>query len=113
MALFLQLATYSAQGSQAIAQDGFVARRSAIQEMLSSAGGSVVGYYAVTNGDWHVAAIVELPDSATHADLGRIEVMQIATGGVERLSLLPLASPEDFDSASRLAEEAYQSPGEH
>ncbi|MDH4144845.1 MAG: GYD domain-containing protein [Acidimicrobiia bacterium] len=111
MTLYLQLACYSAEGSKAVIDGGLAARRSAVEEMIRAVGGSVIGYYAVTNGEWHVAALVDLPSNLSHADLGRLEMMQVATGGVERLSLLPLASPEDFDSASRAGEGSYRAPG--
>jgi uncharacterized protein with GYD domain len=107
MAQYLQLAAYSSSGSGVVLETGLTARRDAVERMLESVGGSLIGYHAVTNGEWHVAALVELPDDMSHADLGRVEMMQFASGGVERLSLLPLATPEDFDAASTAAEQAY------
>lgn len=110
MGLYLQLAEYNAEGAAAVIADGLATRREAVSAMVRAVGGSVVGYYGVANGDWHVAAIVEFPDTLSNADLGRIELMQTATGRVRRMTLLPLVSPEAFDAASRAAEQAYQRP---
>lgn len=110
MATYLQLGAYNASGAASVMASGLVARRQVIERMIAEMGGSVLGYYAITNGEWHIAALVELPDAVSHADLGRLELAQTASGAIDRLILLPLSTPEALDGASRVAETAYRAP---
>ncbi len=105
MAKYLWEATYTADGIEALRQEGGTSRRRAVEEVIESLGGSVEAfYYAFGNNDTYT--VFELPDnvSASAASLAIIAAAAV------RVRTTVLLTPEEIDEAVQRSVE-YRPPG--
>ena len=68
MAMYLVLGKYSASGAAGLLADGLASRIPVSEKVLEAGGGKLHHWYALADGDWHIAMIVERPDSYSHAE---------------------------------------------
>ena len=61
MAMMLTLAKFSSSGAQGTLSDGLVKREEQNREAVEKAGGRLIGYYAVAEGEWDMVTLVETP----------------------------------------------------
>lgn len=109
MALMLQLVKYTSEGAKGTLGSGFKTRSDAAVTMLSSIGAELKGYWFVGDGEWHIAALIEAPDSFTAAELTRTGFQLAASGAVEKVRVMMLAEPADVDAAQGID---YRAPGQ-
>ena len=110
MATYLHLARYSPSGMKAAIAEGMTARKSMYQTMVKAAGGTLISWQLVCDGDWDLAIIDEFPDNFDHATSARYSAALKAGGALEDIRTFRLATAEDFDGASREGEHAYRAP---
>jgi uncharacterized protein with GYD domain len=105
MSKYLIEASYTADGVKGVLKEGGSARRSAVEQLVTGAGGTVESCYFVFGED-DLIAVVDLPDNATMA---AVSLAVSATGGAT-ISVRVLLTPEEIDSAAKKTIE-YRAPG--
>jgi len=106
MKKYLIRASYNANGTKGLIEDGGSKRKSEIQKMLEGMGGKLESfYYAFGEHDAYV--IIELPDDISAAAVG----LRVNSSGMVSISTTVLLSPEDIDKASKKSV-SYHAPGE-
>jgi uncharacterized protein with GYD domain len=106
MKKYLITASYNANGTKGLLEDGGSRRKSEVQKMLAGLGGKMeLFYYAF--GEHDVYIVTELPDDITAAAVG----LRVKATGLVSISTTVLLSPEDIDSASNKSV-SYKAPGE-
>jgi len=106
MKKYLIRASYNANGTKGLIEDGGSKRKSEIQKMLEGMGGKLESfYYAFGEHDAYV--IIELPDDISAAAVG----LRVNSSGMVSVSTTVLLSPEDIDKASKKSV-SYHAPGE-
>ena len=106
MKKYLIRASYNANGTKGLIEDGGSKRKSEIQKMLEGMGGKLESfYYAFGEHDAYV--IIELPDDISAAAVG----LRVNSSGMVSVSTTVLLSPEDIDKASKKSV-SYRAPGE-
>ena len=110
MATYLHLARYTPSGMKAAIAEGMTARRNRYEKMVTAAGGTLITWQLVCDGDWDLAIMDEFPDNFDHATSARYSCALKAGGALEDIRTFRLATAEDFDSASREGEHAYSAP---
>jgi uncharacterized protein with GYD domain len=105
MSRYLIRARYTAEGARGIASGGGSARRTAVEKMVSAAGGSLESFYFAF-GDEDVYTIVELPDHTAAAAVA----LAVNASGAVNLRTVVLLSPEEIDAAARKTV-GYTPPG--
>ena len=105
MKKYLIKASYNANGTKGLIEDGGSKRKSEIQKMLEGMGGKLESfYYAFGEHDAYV--IIELPDDISAAAVG----LGVNSSGMVSVSTTVLLSPEDIDKASKKSI-SYRAPG--
>lgn len=99
-------ASYSTQGINGILAEGGSSRRTAVDALATSVGGSVEAFY-FTLGEHDVVAIVDVPDNAAAA---AIAMTVGAGGGLSDYSTTVLLTAAEMDAASKKSP-AYRPPG--
>jgi uncharacterized protein with GYD domain len=96
MAIELIFTKYTQEGCAAIVDGGYVARRAALDKIVTDVGGRLVGYWATDDGEWDSVMIIEgdgAPAGSATANLrGR------ASGQVERMRRYRLYNPDETDA---------------
>lgn len=110
MARFLHLARYTANGMRGALVEGMVARQAMYDSVVSAAGGKLLSYHLVADGNWDIAIINDFPDELDHAAAARMAATFRAAGSLDEIVTFRLATPADFDAASRSTEETYVAP---
>lgn len=105
MPKYLIRASYTVDGVHGLLKDGGTKRRTAVNVVMKSLGGSVEAFYYAF-GDTDVYLIVEAPDNATAAAVS----LAVSASGAVALSTTPLLSPEEIDQATKKTVN-YQMPG--
>jgi uncharacterized protein with GYD domain len=105
MPKYLIEASYTAEGTKGVTQEGGTARRAVVQKMVESLGGRLETFY-FGFGDNDVYAIFELPDELTAAAIS----LAVTSTGAARTKTIVLLSPEEIDEAVR-KRIAYKPPG--
>ena len=106
MKKYLIRASYNANGTKGLIENGGSKRKSEIQKMLEGMGGKLESfYYAFGEHDAYV--IIELPDDISAAAVG----LRVNSSGMVSISTTVLLSPEDIDKASKKSV-SYNAPGE-
>ena len=96
MAKYLIQASYTAEGAKGLLKEGGSGRRRAVDETISSVGGTVEAmYYAY--GEHDAVIIVDVPDTVTMAAVS----MMVKATGTMRTQATPLLTVEDVDEATR------------
>jgi uncharacterized protein with GYD domain len=98
-------ASYSSEGVKGVANKGGTARREAVQQLISAIGGKMESFYFAF-GDADVYVIAELPGDEAAAALA----LSINQSGSTKIRTVVLLTPEQMDSAAKMAPE-YRPPG--
>jgi len=106
MKKYLITASYNANGTKGLLEEGGSKRKSEVQKMLAGLGGKMESFYYAF-GEHDVYIITELPDDVTAAAIG----LRVKATGLVSISTTVLLSPEDIDSASKKSV-SYRAPGE-
>lgn len=105
MARYLIEASYSPDGMKGVLAKGGVARREAVEKMLSDVGGHVESF-DFAFGDTDAYVICDVPDNVTAAAVG----MAVGASGMASSKTVVLLSPEEIDRAAQLTV-TYRTPG--
>ena len=106
MAKYLIQGNYVGEGVKGLLKEGGTSRRAAIEELVSSLGGSVEAvYYAF--GDTDAFVIIDMPD---HASVTAAALMASACGAVT-VKTTVLMTPEEIDEAAKKSP-TYRPPGQ-
>ncbi|MEA2271296.1 MAG: hypothetical protein QOI98_4 [Solirubrobacteraceae bacterium] len=105
MPKYLWKASYTQTGAKGIVGDGGTARKAAIEELVSGAGGSVEAFYFAF-GDSDVIVIADLPDETTALAIS----MAVNATGAVTLETVPLLEPAQVDAAAKQSID-YRPPG--
>jgi uncharacterized protein with GYD domain len=105
MPTYLWRASYTAEGAKRLLKDGGSKRRTAIQQLIDSAGGKLHAFYYAF-GDADVCGIVEFPDHATATAAS----LAVNSSGFADVRTTVLLSVEDVDAATRKSV-VYRPPG--
>ncbi|WP_163322649.1 MULTISPECIES: GYD domain-containing protein [Draconibacterium] len=105
MAKYLVCGNYIGEGMRGLMKEGGSSRRSEIEKLVASLGGTVeCVYYAF--GDYDIYGIFDMPDSAGMAAFS----LQAASSGLVTVSSIPLLTPEEIDEAAKRTG-VYRAPG--
>lgn len=96
MAKYLIQASYTAEGAKGLLKEGGSGRRRAVDEAVSSLGGTVEAMY-YSYGEDDALLIVDFPDTTSMA---AVSMMVKASGGL-RTRATPLLTVEELDEATR------------
>ena len=105
MPKYLLQASYTAEGTKGLAQEGGSKRRAHIDELIKKLGGKLEAFYYAF-GDDDVFVISDLPDAATAAAIS----LAVNGSGAVRAKTTVLLSPEEMDQASK-KQVGYRPPG--
>jgi uncharacterized protein with GYD domain len=105
MPKYLWQVAYTNEGAKGLLAEGGTGRRTAVQQMLESVGGSLEAFYYTLGSD-DLVVIGELPDNISAAALS----LTTAVGGAARSRTTVLLTAEDIDEASHRSVE-YRTPG--
>lgn len=106
MAKYLIQANYVGEGAKGLLKEGGSSRRSAVEKLLASQGGSIeTFYYAFGETDLYV--IADIPD---HASMAAIALLIGSTGTVT-LKTTVLLTPAEIDAAAKKTP-VYRAPGQ-
>ncbi len=106
MKKYLIKASYNANGTKGLIEDGGSRRKSEVQKMLTAMGGKLESFYYAF-GEHDAYLIIELPDDVTAAAV----CLRVNSSGMVSISTTVLLSPEDIDKASKKSV-SYRAPGE-
>lgn len=96
MAKYLIQASYTAEGTKGLLKEGGSGRRRAVDEAVTSLGGTVEAmYYAYGEDD--AMLIVDFPDTTSMAAVS----MMVKASGALRTKATPLLTVEEMDEATR------------
>ncbi len=105
MAKYLVCGKYIGEGIKGLLREGGSSRRSEIQKLVASLGGSLeCVYYAF--GEYDIYGIMDLPDNTSMATFS----LQASASGLVSVKSIALMSPEDIDRAVKRTGE-YRAPG--
>lgn len=114
MAMYLILGKYTAAGAAGVLKDGVATRPKISAAVMEAAGGKLHHWWAVADGDWHIAMVVERPDSSGSADDAHTALFGASTGAYEAWRVMRLNTAEEVDQvgrASQAAFAAFRAPG--
>jgi uncharacterized protein with GYD domain len=98
MSKFLLRASYLAEGVTELLRDGGNGRRSTIEGLIRSVGGTVEAfYYGLGDGD--VYAIADFPDNATAIAV----TASVDAAGAVDVTAVPVVTPEEIGEAKQMA----------
>jgi uncharacterized protein with GYD domain len=98
-------ASYTVDGVKGVLKEGGSGRRAAIEQLITSAGGTMECFYFVFGED-DVIVVVDLPDNATMAAVS----LAVSAAGAATSSVRVLLTPEEIDAAARKTIQ-YRAPG--
>ncbi|WP_319500350.1 GYD domain-containing protein [uncultured Draconibacterium sp.] len=105
MAKYLVCGKYIGEGVKGLLSEGGSSRRSEIEKLVASLGGSVeCVYYAF--GEYDIYGIFDMPDSTVMAAFS----LRAAASGLVTVSSVALITPEEIDEAAKRTGE-YRAPG--
>lgn len=106
MAKYLVCGKYMGEGIKGLLSEGGSSRRTVIEKLATSLGGSVdCIYYAF--GEYDIYGIVNMPDSASMAAFS----LKISASGLVGVKCVALLAPEEIDEAIKKTSE-YRAPGQ-
>jgi uncharacterized protein with GYD domain len=106
MPKYLIQANYVGEGVNGLLKEGGTRRRTAVDELFKSMGGTVEAFYFAF-GDKDVYIIGELPDNATAAALA----LRVNAAGAASCRTTVLITPEEVDLAVKKSS-SYRPPGQ-
>ena len=105
MPKYLFTGSFSPEGARGLLDEGGSGRRTAIEKLFASLGGTLESYhFAFGSDDFFI--IGELPD---HAAAAAAALLTSSSGAVHTRTVV-LLTPEDLDAVTRLSP-AYRAPG--
>ena len=106
MPKYLVQGNYVGEGIKGLLKEGGSSRRSAVEKLAKSMGGSVEAlYYAF--GDTDIFVILDLPDHAAMTALA----LTVAASGAATVKTTVLMTPEEVDAAAKKTP-TYRPPGQ-
>lgn len=106
MPKYLVQANSTVEGGKGLLKEGGTSRRTAIEKLVKSQGGSLEAfYYAFGETDEYV--IVDLPDNVTMAAIA----LTVSTSGAATIKTTVLVTPEEVDQAIKKTP-SYRPPGQ-
>ena len=115
MAMYLVLGKYTADGAAGVLKDGVKSRPEVVRKVVEASGGTLHGWYAVADGEWHLAMLIERPDDATGAaDDAYVALMGASIGVYEKWKVMRLTSADEVDEAAQRAKTGmadFKAPG--
>ncbi|MEU0368819.1 GYD domain-containing protein [Streptomyces sp. NPDC006283] len=96
MPKYLVQATYTAEGMKGLLAEGGSGRKAAVEQVLTSCGGTLEWMYFAL-GERDLYAVIDLPDEVTMA----ATVMAVRATGTVLSTAVPLLSVADIDAAAR------------
>lgn len=114
MALYLVLAKFSPTGAAGMLADGVASRPVIAGRVAEAAGGKLHAWYALGDGDWHIAMILEYPESHGAPDFAHTMFFATASGAYDAWRVMRITSAEEVDRAGEAAQAAiaaFQAPG--
>jgi uncharacterized protein with GYD domain len=107
MPKFLFVGRYTREGLAGLRREGAVARRAAVEELISSAGGTLEALYWAF-GDDDVYCLADLPDTVAAGAV----TLAVGLSGALTLRTIILETAEDVDAAfGGAASLTYRPPG--
>jgi uncharacterized protein with GYD domain len=114
MAMYLVLAKYSPTGAAGVLADGVASRPAIAAKVTEAAGGKLHAWYSLADGDWHIAMIMERPDTYSSADDAHTMLFATSTGAYEAWRVMRIAEAGAVDEARQAAQaavQAFRAPG--
>jgi uncharacterized protein with GYD domain len=105
MPKMLMYGTYTRDGVQGLMKEGGSGRRKAVEQLVSSAGGTLEALYWAF-GDNDVYLIADMPDNATAAGVS----LAVGAAGAVQLKTVVLLTAEEVDEAIKKSVN-YRPPG--
>lgn len=106
MGKYMISANYSSDGMKGVLADGGTSRRTAVEALVASVGGTVEAVY-FSFGQQDITIICDLPDEAS---LAAIAMTVASTGATDSVRSIPLLTAEEVDAATKKSP-AYRAPG--
>lgn len=106
MATYLLQVSYTTNGLKGLLGEGGSSRRTMVDGMVKSLGGTLESFYYAF-GDDDVYAIAQLPDNVTAAAVS----LAVSASGAARSKVVVLLTPEEVDAATKKTVD-YRAPGE-
>lgn len=106
MGKYMISANYSSDGMKGVLADGGTSRRTAVEALVASVGGTVEAVY-FSFGHQDITIICDLPDEAS---LAAIAMTVASTGATDSVRSIPLLTAEEVDAATKKSP-AYRAPG--
>jgi uncharacterized protein with GYD domain len=97
--------SYTNEGVKGVLKEGGSGRRTAVEQLISAAGGRLEAFYFVF-GDDDAIIIVDMPDNATMAAVS----LGVSAVGSATTAVRVLLTPEEIDTAAKKTIE-YRAPG--
>lgn len=105
MATYLLQVSYTTDGLKGVLKEGGSSRRTMVDGMVKSLGGTLESFYYAF-GDDDVYATVQLPDNVTAAAVS----LAVSASGAARSKVVVLLTPEELDAATKKSV-GYRAPG--
>ena len=105
MSKYLIEASYTVDGVKGVLKEGGSGRRAAVEQLITTAGGTVESCYFVF-GDDDLIAVVDIPDNATMAAVS----LAVSSAGGAAVAVRVLLTPEEIDAAAKKTIQ-YRAPG--
>lgn len=105
MPKYMITGSYTAEGVKGLLAEGGTGRRSAVEKLLASVGGSLEAFYFGFGGD-DFYVIADLPNNAAAA----AGALAASAAGAVRARTVVLLTPEEVDAATKLSP-TYRPPG--
>jgi uncharacterized protein with GYD domain len=106
MPKYLFQANYVGEGVKGLLKEGGAGRRTAVEALAKSVGGTVEAFYFAF-GETDAYVLVDLPDNASAAAVA----MTVGASGLAKVKTTVLMTVEEADAASKLTP-TYRAPGQ-
>ncbi|GAA3375875.1 hypothetical protein GCM10020367_45370 [Streptomyces sannanensis] len=105
MPKYLVQASYTAEGTKGLLAEGGTGRRSAVQENVTSCGGTLeTMYFALGEDDLY--CVIDMPDDVSMV----ATAMAVRATGAVMSKAVPLLTPEEIDAAAKKSVR-FRAPG--
>ncbi|WP_460107126.1 GYD domain-containing protein [Streptomyces sp. YKOK-J1] len=105
MPKFLIQATYTAEGTKGLLDEGGSGRRAAVEQVVTGLGGGVEAMYFAFGAD-DIVIVVDFPDAVSMAAVS----LAVKASGALLTRATPLLTVEEIDEAAR-RQVAFRAPG--
>jgi uncharacterized protein with GYD domain len=105
MARYLLQTSYTAEGVRGLLKEGGTSRRTMVEKLAESMGGSIEAFYFAFGAD-DVYVITEIPDNVDAAAIS----FAVTASGAASVKTVVLLTPEEIDEATKKSVD-YRPPG--